>query len=311
LQSFIPFGRQALSERFLILINQIKNIRSIESADAVHDLRVASRRFHSAAALFNECVDPRLLSDCEKSVRQIRKFAGTVRDTDVQKEFLQSIIPPDGEKRYLAGIERLALRLDQRRKKYQVDIDSALNLFTKSRSVKKMQAVLTAPISVDSFQRSPFTLRKRSSQQIGNYLLAFLAFKQFARQPAALRELHEMRIAAKRLRYVLEIFAPIYQKQLQPFIGLMKSIQDTLGEMHDCDVWLEDIPRFIEKEKKRTEKFFGKTIPFRRFESGIGYFADCARRRREEQYQLFVKIWNNAERNKSWENLSRVAAHVP
>ncbi len=42
-------------------------------------------------------------------------------------------------------------------------------------------------------------------------------------------KLHAMRIAGKRLRYTMEIFAPLYGGDLEPFILAMKEIQDTLA----------------------------------------------------------------------------------
>jgi putative phosphoesterase len=50
---------------------------------------------------------------------------------------------------------------------------------------------------------------------------------------------HQMRIAAKWLRYTLETFAPAYEDGLKQYISRLKKLQDVLGEMHDCDVWIE------------------------------------------------------------------------
>ncbi len=71
-----------------------------------------------------------------------------------------------------------------------------------------------------------------------------------------------MRIAGKHLRYTLEIFAPIYNQALIPYLQVMKEVQDQLGEIHDDDVWIEWLPKFIEKERSRTENYFGTTGPF-------------------------------------------------
>ena len=54
--------------------------------------------------------------------------------------------------------------------------------------------------------------------------------------PANVTELHDMRIACKRLRYLLEIFAIAFEDDLEPFIDEVKGLQDLLGDIHDCDV---------------------------------------------------------------------------
>jgi CHAD domain-containing protein len=50
------------------------------------------------------------------------------------------------------------------------------------------------------------------------------------------RELHDMRIAFKRLRYLLEIFDIGFREDLGPYTDQVKEMQDLLGDIHDCDV---------------------------------------------------------------------------
>jgi hypothetical protein len=62
------------------------------------------------------------------------------------------------------------------------------------------------------------------------------SFMPAARDPAAVHTLHDMRIAAKRLRYVLELFAPSFGPYAADAAKQAKKLQDLLGEVHDCDV---------------------------------------------------------------------------
>lgn len=49
--------------------------------------------------------------------------------------------------------------------------------------------------------------------------------------------LHDLRIAAKRLRYSLEMFALCFPpKQAESFADRVREMQDTLGRLHDLDV---------------------------------------------------------------------------
>jgi len=54
--------------------------------------------------------------------------------------------------------------------------------------------------------------------------------------PANITDLHNMRIAFKRLRYLLEIFGSAFDADLEPYLDQVKAMQDLLGEIHDCDV---------------------------------------------------------------------------
>ena len=54
--------------------------------------------------------------------------------------------------------------------------------------------------------------------------------------PANITDLHNLRIAFKRLRYLLEIFDAAFDADLEPFLDQVKAMQDLLGDIHDCDV---------------------------------------------------------------------------
>jgi len=54
------------------------------------------------------------------------------------------------------------------------------------------------------------------------------------------KKLHDLRIAAKRLRYVLEIARPALGKGAADGVRTAKALQQLLGDIHDCD---EMLPR--------------------------------------------------------------------
>jgi hypothetical protein len=51
--------------------------------------------------------------------------------------------------------------------------------------------------------------------------------------------MHELRIAAKRLRYTLEMFREVFGDSGERQIERVKAIQEALGDLHDCDVRIE------------------------------------------------------------------------
>ncbi|MBI2427579.1 MAG: CHAD domain-containing protein [Ignavibacteriales bacterium] len=301
LPSYHIFGKRTLAKRFTILIAEINIARTRNDADAIHDMRVATRRFHAAALIFSDCLPTASLRKCERQVRKLRKSVGTVRDCDVQRQFVERLLNRSLPRRYRSGLERLALRLKQKRERQTSEIEIAINNFEKHGIVGVMQHTLSAPLPR---RRLPLTLRQRAAREIVVHLSSVLVFEQYTHQPSAVVQLHQMRIAAKRLRYVMEIFNPVYSGKLKPFINTVRSIQDSLGNMHDCVVWLQTIPGFLEKERRRTEKFFGETAAFARIEKGILYLADIARREEMRHYRKFTRIWKQTERNQTWKTLT-------
>ena len=68
-----------------------------------------------------------------------------------------------------------------------------------------------------------------------------------AADPAEVVALHDMRIAAKRLRYILEVTGPCFGPYAGSAVKLVKDLQDLLGEIHDCDVQLPEVAAFLEE----------------------------------------------------------------
>jgi hypothetical protein len=75
------------------------------------------------------------------------------------------------------------------------------------------------------------------------------AFAPAVLDPRNVRELHDMRIAAKRLRYVLEPTEHLFGPYASNAIRRTKELQELLGDMHDCDEMLPRVRRIIAAEQ--------------------------------------------------------------
>lgn len=64
------------------------------------------------------------------------------------------------------------------------------------------------------------------------------AYAPYVESPEHCQELHDLRIAAKRVRYTLEIFAEFLPASSQDFAEELATLQDELGELHDSEVML-------------------------------------------------------------------------
>ena len=63
-------------------------------------------------------------------------------------------------------------------------------------------------------------------------------WERYVDNPFNIRELHDLRIAAKRLRYTLEIFEEVLPEASKSIVKELAQIQDELGELHDSDVMI-------------------------------------------------------------------------
>jgi hypothetical protein len=72
-----------------------------------------------------------------------------------------------------------------------------------------------------------------------------LSFGPWVDDPSNVEEIHNLRIAAKRLRYSLELFRFALPSGTGGLIDEVKSIQEYIGDMHDADVMIERVLEII------------------------------------------------------------------
>jgi CHAD domain-containing protein len=123
--------------------------------------------------------------------------------------------------------------------------------------------------------------------------------------PAALEDmdtLHDMRIAAKRLRYILEVTGECFGPYAENAVKMVKDLQDLLGEIHDCDVQLPEVAAFLEElvaedvaAAGESPKDLAKT-PNRRTYAGLVALQVHLRARRRALFEQFLELWRDYER---------------
>lgn len=87
------------------------------------------------------------------------------------------------------------------------------------------------------------------------------AFMPAAGDPAEVEHLHDMRIAAKRLRYILEISAELFGPYAADALKQTKALQDLVGEIHDCDVTLPQVRRLAARAARQDAAAVRAAVP--------------------------------------------------
>jgi CHAD domain-containing protein len=116
-------------------------------------------------------------------------------------------------------------------------------------------------------------------EAISQSLIDFFKLGESLYAPFSVNELHEFRIAAKQLRYSVELFTACWGEKIEPFAEQIAEMQDALGEVHDCDVWIDALgARLLDKDCKE-------------FQAAIWLLSRFAKKR-TSNYHSALKLWS-------------------
>lgn len=214
--------------------------------EGVHDMRVASRRLRSALRDFMPYLRKGKLRRANDFVKAIADALGAVRDEDVAIMALEELIKEAPEE-VAAGVESLTAELAAHREGARAALSDAIS----EGALARFQGEFTFAL-----EHAAKTPRRKRGAKKDKEQEAATSFRQAGRdiisagfddtqklsaslhQPHGEKRLHRMRIAAKRLRYAVELFAHCWGESLVPFAEEIADMQGHLGELHDCDVWI-------------------------------------------------------------------------
>lgn len=224
--------------------------RALKRSDpeGVHDMRVASRRLRGALRDFLPYLRKRPLSSSMSHIKSLARALGRVRDCDVTIATLKkAAAKAPGE--IAVGIRRFEDFRQEAREEARIKLMSALD----AESISDLQSEFTKALDAAV---GPAKKRKTSKQTQApatstsyrevarSVILSRLGhFEELSKglyRPLSVKPLHEMRIAAKHLRYALELFEQCWGESAAFFAEKVAGFQSSLGDLHDCDVWIKE-----------------------------------------------------------------------
>ncbi len=213
-----------------------------EDIEELHDMRVATRRMRAAMRMFADYLDPKQVAPFVRGLRRTGRALGPVRDLDVFREKIQrylDTLPPEQQ----AGLDPLlAVWAEQRRlarEKMLAYLDSARYRSFRDCFGSFLQHPGAGALPPFTEQGDPRPQRLRHVVPVILYqaLAGVRAYDEWVTGPdVPLTRLHQLRIAAKRLRYVLEFFGEILGTEADALIKQVKALQDHLGDLQDAIV---------------------------------------------------------------------------
>ena len=296
------YAAKVIQSQVIFLKTQLNGMRDDNDIEFLHHTRVMSRRIRSTLQVFGLYFGKKNSPKWYTSIQKLTKSLTKIRDLDVQIRFLEMQLTEIEQNNFQQGIKRLLLRKKQKRSSQQKKVLSIINTFEESKTLEDIFNFIDKhPFDIQTFY-PPKELVDLARQKINDQLSLCFSYVPFITNPDNIREIHNLRISIKNLRYVVELFEIIYP-ELNNFLSVLKIFQDDLGRLHDDDIWMIDLDNFSEKEKNRIEKFYGQSGPINLILPGIEYLKKIIINDRKTTYGTFLDHWNFHFQDQFWSRL--------
>jgi len=231
---------------------------TFQDPEDIHQMRVAGRTlltFFDILAGQQEKERPGFIK-FKRPLKRVMSFLGEIRDLDVMMIEMEKrlLTIPSPEKDLL--VEWLEER-KKNKEKLQQEVKKQLPKWINSnwqKRVRKWQK-----------QRLPFNLQDLSLEEQLQKLrikkkeaiVALLRTPGLMPDPKddhLLDQLHQIRIAVKKLRYALTYLASFLDKPWEEEVEQLKKLQEHLGDIQDLRVWIQQLADYPTEKKDEQEK---------------------------------------------------------
>lgn len=226
-----------------ILSRYHRAVLDTDEIEAVHKMRVTTRRLQASLDLLERQVNVRKL---KRRLRRWRRALSRVRNYDV---FLELIEREAAGRRqaHRAQFELVRALLHERRlhnatrvRQFLEGIDVSQIAVALGLDPPSTKGEPVAALVLDGKVMSGWAA-DRLDQRLAE-LQARVAQAHPTTDPA---ELHQLRIAAKRMRYLLEIISAMGYGDASRALAWLRTLQDRIGDWHDLEALEEEIIKIV------------------------------------------------------------------
>ena len=288
------FFSQVIQGHLTAALAEEKAVRRLKGVkgdiEPLHRMRVALRRLKTVLSDLKDVMSRRQLEGPLEGVKLLLGILGHARDMDTKIEFLEVMAVSPRAKAYAAGIREIMEELAEDRAEVQPKILKAFDRARREQAFRMLERLHpdleAADITLDEWAKNRVTVR----------LEKMLRWEPYVKKSRREKELHQMRIAAKNLRYCLENMEPLYGKQVLAYVKAAMEVQASLGEVHNYDVWL-GLLGILRASAARSNRF-SEALRFLRRECETS---------RAQAYVHFLELWQTQKRARVWVKLDRFA----
>jgi len=222
------FASDQADRRLGRLAFQINQTVKSRDAEAVHDLRVALRRFSQVLRVFKPCFRGKEARKIRRELKQMMDLAGEVRNCDIALKLMAK-----SRRRDITG---LPPKVQDLRREGERALIAFLRHWVDRKSSLKWRGVVASTTTTNGEAFARATIARTAQRMLPRMAQQF--FKrgnEAAKTKASPHELHQFRISSKNFRYTLELFTSLYGPPLNSSLEKIRRGQRLLGDINDCE----------------------------------------------------------------------------
>lgn len=258
-------------------VNTLRNALREQDVEAVHEIRVASRRIRVILAEFADVWEGSSRRAVRDEMRAITKALGLPRECDVCLRLLETLrMEAKGDAGPVAALAD-AWKAD--RKSHDGAVLNVAVLLESQHLQDLIETLLAR------FKRSSRCFRKLAGERLNiRRSDAIKAYRKWDRKPTEER-LHTFRVSLKKLRYACEALRDVFDPEaMEAALERLRNLQKKLGEWHDWHVFGVHLESFLQHETARSSKSLERMTA-----DAAGHAKGALEAFREEAGKLFSK----------------------
>jgi CHAD domain-containing protein/CYTH domain-containing protein len=230
-----------------------------DDSEALHDFRVALRRLRTTLRTYRPQLGAAARRGLRRRLGRLADATRQSRDLEVHLAWIRDQLPALTD-RQRAGAEWLAGRMERRRRRADRRLARRVER-TFEPTVSRLERRLRrwrARIELDPGRRrqaAAGVIAGRIGELAGDLETALAAVHSLRDLGAA----HRARIVAKRLRYILEPVAG-HAAGVEPVLEQLRGLQDALGDLHDSQVFVEELAGAVERASARQTRRLARAL---------------------------------------------------
>ncbi|MBN1536000.1 MAG: CHAD domain-containing protein [Anaerolineales bacterium] len=231
-------GRKILRYQFAQMLLNEDGTRLGEDIEALHDMRVATRRMRAALDIYNEAFTPKAIKMLLKGLRATGRHLGKVRDRDVFIDNARQYLHTLPEEHH-NDLNPLISSWEEARQGYRQNMLAFLDSKPYREFKEDLLTFVNTPGTgarpLPESLLAPNLVCEVTPKLIYTCLGDVRSFEPFL-DTATLPQFHALRIAFKKFRYAIEFSQEVLGAEVKQVIADLKKIQDHLGELNDAQV---------------------------------------------------------------------------